>query len=393
MSAVATTGTAGPAPRAGTPASVPQGSIGWGTGLRLAATGGSADGTRIALTALGAAAGTLALLAAVTVAVTGPGDGPYTSALLNESGLHPGIVAALVLLCLPVLAFVGQCARIGAPARDRRLAALRLQGATPADVVRVAAGETGLAAGVGAASGAALYFLLRALLGGPVVATYPIERQISYDNGSIGYVVDTFTGAALRLPTDVAPPLPALALVVVAVPVIAGALSALALRRVTLSPFGVVRREQTRPVRVLPALLFLVGTAGLMAFAAVRRLFQVGQDSPGAVGAVVFLLFLLTAAGLLLGTSALSAGIGQALATRTGRPSLLLAGRRLLAAPVRPGALMPPSCSWCCCGRSPRACGCGCSRRPTRTSPFTTAPSTWSTSPLRWAPRSPQPAC
>ena len=37
-------------------------------------------------------------------------------------------LAGVVLLCLPVLGFVGQCSRIGAPGRDRRLAALRLQG-------------------------------------------------------------------------------------------------------------------------------------------------------------------------------------------------------------------------------------------------------------------------
>ncbi len=327
-----------PAPgRSLPPATSRDGTMTWGTAVRLAAAGGSADGTRIALTAAGAAAGTLALLAAATVTATGRGDGPYTSELLNQTGLHPGIVAALVLLCVPVLAFVGQCARIGAPARDRRLAALRLQGATPADVVRVAAGETALSAGVGAALGTGLFFLLRALLGGPVVATYTLERPVTYDNGSTGSVVDTITGPALRLPTDVLPPWPALVLVVVALPLLTAAFSALALRTVTLSPFGVVRREQSAPARALPGLLFVLGTAGLAGFAALRRLLHVGQESFSVPGAVALLLFLLTGLGLLLGTSALSAGIGRVLATRSGRPSLLLAGRRLLAAPGQGG--------------------------------------------------------
>lgn len=308
----------------------------WRTAMRLAATGGSADGTRIALTAIGTAAGTLALLSAATVAVTGASDGPYTSELLNQQGLHPGIVAALVLLCLPVLAFVGQCARIGAPARDRRLAALRLQGATPADVIRVAAGETALSAGLGAVTGTALFFLLRALFGGPVMATYTLERQFTDDVGNIGYAVDVVTGPALRLPTDVLLPWPALTLIVLALPVLAALSSAVALRAVTVSPFGVVRREQTRPDTVLPALLFLLGTAGLVAFAALRRGLDVGDEDFVALGAGVFVLFSLTGVGLLLGTSALSAWTGRLLAA-SGRPSLLLAGRRLLAAPGQSG--------------------------------------------------------
>ncbi len=309
------------------------GEMSWRTALWLAATGGSADGTRIALTTLSAVVGTVALDAAATIAVTGAGDGPYTSELLNQTGLHPGLVAALVLLCLPVLAFVGQCARIGAPARDRRLAALRLQGATPADVVRVAAGETALSAGVGAAAGTGLFHVLRALLGEPVVATYTLQREVTFDNGSIGRIVDTVTGPALRLPTDVAPPWALLALIAVALPVAAALFTLLALRKVTLSPFGVVRREQSRPARVLPALLFLVGVGGLATFAALRRLLHVGDNSFGVLGTGFLVLFLLTGGGLLLGTSALSAGIGAVLATRTRRPSLLLAGRRLLAAP------------------------------------------------------------
>jgi hypothetical protein len=307
--------------------------VSWGTALRLAATGGRADGTRIALTALGAALGTVAMIAAVTVAVTGEGDGPYTSDLLNQSGLHPGIVAGLVLLCLPVLAFVGQCARVGAPARDRRLAALRLQGATPAEVARVAAGETALSAGIGALAGTGLFFLLRALLADPVVATYGSRREIVTDGGGVGVIIEEITGPALRLPTDVAPPWPAVALIALGLPVVAGLFTVLALRRVTLSPFGVVRHEQPRPARVLPAMLFLLGCAGLTFFAALRRLLPESQPEGGVVRSVVLLLFLATGAGLLLGTQALSVGIGRLLATRTGYPSLILAGRRLLASP------------------------------------------------------------
>jgi hypothetical protein len=100
--------------------------------LRFAATGSRQDAVRIVTTAVGAAAGTVALLCAMTVAVTGPDDGPYRNHLLAEQGPHPGVVVALVLLGIPLLTFVGQCSRIGAPARDRRLASLAWRAPGPA---------------------------------------------------------------------------------------------------------------------------------------------------------------------------------------------------------------------------------------------------------------------
>lgn len=108
------------------------GRAGTRTVLWLAARGGRTDRTRIALTATMSALAAVALLCAATVAVIGAEDGPYTSQLLSEAGLHRGVVIAFVLLAVPVLALVGQCSRVGAPARDRRLAAYRLAGATPA---------------------------------------------------------------------------------------------------------------------------------------------------------------------------------------------------------------------------------------------------------------------
>lgn len=300
------------------------------TALWLGATGGSADGTRIALTAVGAAAGTLALLAAATVGAAGAGAGPYTSALLNQPGLHPGVQIALALLCLPLLAFVGQCARIGAPARDRRLAILRLQGATGADVVRVAANESVLASALGAAVGTGLYFLLRMLLGDRVTSTYTLERELTYDNGSTGIQTDTITGPALRLPTDVLPPWPVLVAIAIAIPLLAGVFTVIALRRVTISPFGVVRREDSSPARAVPALLFAGGTVLLGGFSSMAHALHL---NPNTLGPVLLVVFLATGVGLLMGTTAVSAGIGHLLATRARRPSLLIAGRRLLAAP------------------------------------------------------------
>jgi hypothetical protein len=303
------------------------------TVLRLAAGGGRADRVRIALTAVGAAAAVVALLAAATVAATGADDGPYTSALLNEPGLHPGVVAALVLLCVPVLTFTGQCARIGAPARDRRLATLRLIGATPADVRRIAGAETALAAALGALAGLGAYLLGRALLGTPVIATRSVQREVPLENGDLQFIIESVTGPALRLPTDVLPSWQVIVLVVVAVPLGAGIAGQLALRRVALTPFGLVRAARVRPVRLIPLVAFLAGTAGMAVFSGIIRLLEPPASAAPAIALLFLLLFLLSVTGLIMGTAALASMIGGIVAPRTGRPALLIAARRLRAAP------------------------------------------------------------
>jgi hypothetical protein len=300
----------------------------WSTVLWLALSGGRSDRTRIGLTAAGAALATLSLSAAATVAAIGPGDGPYTSDLLNQSGLHVGVVTALVLLCLPVLGFAGQCSRVGAPSRDRRLAAFRLQGATPADVVRIAAVETGWSAGLGVLLGLALYAAARFALSAPVTATYEAVTGVGNDR-----TYQVLTGQALRFPTDVTPPWAALVVVALAVPLLSAGFAALTLRRVVISPFGVTRRGVVRPPALGPALLFLGGTAGLAGFSGVVSWLGEPALRPSVLVLLLILVTLVTTAGLLLGTTAFAALVGRLVSVRTGRPAVLLAARRLVSAP------------------------------------------------------------
>ena len=215
------------------------------TTLRFALAGTRTDGVRITLTALGAAFTTLGLLAITTVLsiqsppVTPDGDitnAHYTNGLLAEAGLRPGLCVALVLLTLPFLFFVVQCSRLGAPARDRRLAAYRLGGATPGQTARIIAAETGVAAVLGMIVGAAVYFV------GRVLADHPGPEGMR------------------TLPTDVLPPAWALVLVLAGLPALVVALSLLLLRKVTVTPFVVVRRSRSRRVRPWPGIL-LVSTA------------------------------------------------------------------------------------------------------------------------------------
>ena len=113
--------------------------------LRLALAGTRTDVLRVVLTAVSALLATLAILAALTVlAIRDAGDRvdgsdswseQYASPLLREPGLRGGTALALVLLTIPILALAGQCGRLGAPARDRRLAGFRLAGATPGQAI------------------------------------------------------------------------------------------------------------------------------------------------------------------------------------------------------------------------------------------------------------------
>ncbi|WP_432543562.1 FtsX-like permease family protein [Kineococcus sp. SYSU DK002] len=309
--------------------------LSWRGALRLAGAGGRADRARTGLTAAAAAAGTLAVLAAATVVAIDTGDGPYTSESLNEPGLRQGVVATSLFLCLPLLVFAGQCARVGAAARDRRLAALRMTGATPRDVRRIAASETAVAAAAGVALAFAVFAAARVVLDETVITTYALERRITYDNGSTGFVTDTFTGPARRLPTDVWPNWWAIPIAVLLVPLFSALLTLLALRRVSITPFGVTRRERPRPSRRLPVVLFAVGLGGTLLLTTALELTGVDVHESVrvalAIGALFIVLLVLVLAGLLLGTTALSAALGGWL-LRSGRPSRLLAGRRLLAA-------------------------------------------------------------
>ncbi|MFS8522264.1 MAG: FtsX-like permease family protein, partial [Micromonosporaceae bacterium] len=216
--------------------------------LRLALAGSRTDTVRIVLTAFAAALATLSMLAAATVYAirpradvavreaadhdpTMPGVDPapdgyayqYTHNLLVEPGLRPGVVFGLLLLCIPVLALAGQSARLGAPARDRRLARIRLAGATPRQAVAVVVAETGLAALAGTALGMVVYAVGRALLHRPDAS------------------------GRLPLPTDTAPPLWTVLAIGAGLPLLAALSAALLLRRVAFTPFGVARRHRTRP--------------------------------------------------------------------------------------------------------------------------------------------------
>ncbi|WP_446217832.1 FtsX-like permease family protein [Micromonospora sp. IBHARD004] len=285
---------------------------------RLALAGTRTDAARVALTALSAALATLTGMAALTVLAIRkpPGDAwtqseQYSNALLREPGLRGGTAFALLLLTIPVLALAGQCARLGAPARDRRLAALRLAGATPGQVTRIAMAETGLASLFGTLAGLAVYLAGHRLLHRPDADGH------------------------LPLPTDVYPSAVGTVAVVLGLPVVAALATALMLRRVTTTPFGVVRRVRNRAPWPLPGLLIIMGLAAFAAFRPVLLWYERRHSEPP-IWLLPTLLVgggLLAMIGVVTGTGWISHTTGRLLHRHARRPATLLAARRLMADP------------------------------------------------------------
>ncbi|MER7888812.1 FtsX-like permease family protein [Micromonospora sp. NPDC094482] len=286
--------------------------------LRLALAGTRTDSVRVLLTALSAALATLAALAALTVlAIPKPaGDAwaqseQYRNALLREPGLRGGTAFALLLLCVPVLALAGQCARLGAPARDRRLAALRLAGATPGQVTRLAMLETGVASLLGTLAALAGY------LGGRELFDRPDAR------------------GQLALPTDVLPSPWSMAAVVLGLPLVAALATAVMLRRVTTSPLGVTRKAN-RERGPRPWAGVLIGI-GVLAFAVGGSIIRYDRSPDGPpVGTLLALLAgggLTAMIGVVTGTGWISHTTGRLLRRHARRPAALLAAGRLTADP------------------------------------------------------------
>ncbi|MFF9477658.1 ABC transporter permease [Streptomyces sp. NPDC014733] len=162
------------------------------------------------------------------------GDQPMSPTLLML------ILIACVVLLMPVAVFIATAIRFGGDRRDRRLAALRLVGADIATTRRIAAGEALFGALCGLALGTVLFLLCRMNAGS--VTLWDINA----------------------FPSDVTP-LPALAaLIAVAVPVAALAVTLFTLRGVAIEPLGVARGRTVRRRRLWWRLPLLIGGPALL---------------------------------------------------------------------------------------------------------------------------------
>lgn len=201
---------------------------------------------------------------------------------------------ASVLMVVPLLVFGGAAARLTVARRDQRLAALRLVGATPWQVVMMTVAEAVITAFGGAVLGLVLYG-----------AAVPLLSRIEMADGS-WFAADLWPGI-----------LPVLG-VLLAVPLLVGLSAVIGLRRVVVSPLGVAKRETP------PAMRFVRVVALFVILIAVPLSFR--GTSTTVVAGVLGLAFL----GVNLVGPWVVGVIGR-ITTRTARrPARLLAGRRLV---------------------------------------------------------------
>src|SRR5450759_2905893 len=236
--------------------------------------------------------------ARVVTALDGTGRVPMPSNPMAQLLVVIAVIGALA----PVAVFVAVATRLSAARRERRLAAMRLVGATPAQVTVLAAVEALLAAVPGALGGIVLFVVLR-----PLVARLPL------------------LGAAW-FPESITPPVWLAAALVLAVPVTAVASAVVALRSLVVSPLGVQRRERPGPLRRLRLLPLLVC---LGAFGVAVVLFAQGVRGT-IVLALVGIPFLGIVVGIAYAGPWLTAAVGVAVVRMARGPTALLAGRRLL---------------------------------------------------------------
>ncbi|WP_433792986.1 ABC transporter permease [Actinoplanes sp. CA-252034] len=281
--------------------------------FRLATAGGRADRIRTTLTAASAAPAAVALLAAATVAAIPDGDALYRTEMIARGEQRTAVIAALLLVAVPILVLAGQSIRFGSPGRDRRFALLRLVGATPGQAVQVAVWETALAAALGSAVGLGFFLAMRAALDQPA------------QDGS------------RALPTDVLPSVVVMGAALLLVPVMAAIGAVILLRPVIMTPLGVVRRVRDRRPAGWPGLLIIGGVlapvivdpfGGWLLDSA-----DEAEPGPGLAALTLAAVVLLATAGVLIGSGWIAYTAGELLQRFGRRPGMLLAGRRLTADP------------------------------------------------------------
>ena len=206
---------------------------------------------------------------------------------------------AVIALLVPVLLFLGTCARLSARTRDRRLSALRLIGMTPWETRVVNAVETGIAAVAGAALGLLAFELSRA----------PLSRL----------TVDGYGWYA----SDLTPTAGQVALLLTCCPLVAVAVGAVAVRRLTGPLAG--SRTGTGPRRMSLWRLLPLAAGALLLGVAHAIGGEAGDRSLTALGGGMALCLV----GLASATPLLAQLAAGGLARLSGSVSVQLGARRL----------------------------------------------------------------
>lgn len=200
----------------------------------------------------------------------------------------------VVLLAMPVVVLSSAAGRLGAARREQRLAALRLAGATPKQIIAMTAAEATAVGAAGALAGAFAY-----------VALLPLLARVPYGVGG-WYTHQLWVG------------LPWFAAVVAAVTVLIAVSAVSMLRQVASSPLGVAQQANPRRTRMIRLVLFVVALLCVFQFSAG------GLSSRQALA----LLLLFYGAFWLFGPWVVDR-LGRLVGRFARRPATLLAARRL----------------------------------------------------------------
>lgn len=235
-----------------------------------------------------------------TIATTAPTDCPHGCwSGIPSAGLQLILSVVAAALIFPLFILIGTATRLAATRREQRFAAMRLVGATPAQVSVVAAVESMVSALAGTLLGFGLFLASR-----DTFAAIP------------------FTGAPM-FPTDLALDPVTFLGVALGVPVVAALAARLALRRVRISPLGVTRRATPRSPRAWRLIPLALGLAELTYFVGRRPDTTNGQILAFLPGILVIMI------GLIVAGPWLTMAGSRLVARRADRPAALIAARRL----------------------------------------------------------------
>ena len=218
-----------------------------------------------------------------------------------------------VLVLVPIVILIVVVSRVAWRQRERRLAAIRLVGATQSQISLVAAAEAGLAAVGGAALGWGLYEVGRRVLAATVI----------FQGGH--FWVD-----------DLAVPPSWLAGILLGAPVLVMLTTVASLRAIHMRPLAVQRRSRRRRPSLWLVVPLVVGLGGQFALLPFRdRLAVPGEDGgPPLLATLAALLTLSTIVGFVLIGPWLVAMVGRGVARLSRTVPSLLAARRIADEPT-----------------------------------------------------------
>jgi hypothetical protein len=219
------------------------------------------------------------------------------------------VTIGAVGLLVPVLTFIAMVTRVAAGRREQRFAALRLVGATRAQVAAIAVAETSIASLAGVVLGWLGYLAARTV----------VAATVTFDGGRF-------------MPDDVRAPTGQLIAVLMAVPVLAATAAVAGLRRAQVSPLGTRRRTRARRPgwwRLTPV---AIGVAGLVTIASTDYT-NTTRSSVTTAQMLIGTTFGSLLLGLVLAGPLLCSLVARLLSRASRRLPELMAARRIAADP------------------------------------------------------------